>query len=198
MTLFIICIVLAVVCFTIVALMNNGERNYTYEKNEMVNKFINEKEITINKRFSGYNFDLIHDMENECVWYFVRVNDELQHKQINYKDIFQVEYKQDDQTITSTSRSSQLGGALVGGALAGGVGAVIGGLSGKQKQSSQVKQIMLTLLIDDLEIPSLDIEFAFFHPPKDLSQVDDSVARDWYNLFRVIITKVERELENSK
>lgn len=195
---FVICMIIAVGCFTLVYLMNKAEKTYKIGRKEMVDKFIADKEITVNKRFNGNGSDLIHDMENECIWYFARANNGLKHKQLKYSDIFQVEYKQDDQIITSTSRSSQLGGALVGGALAGGVGAVIGGLGGKQKQSSQVKQIFLTLLIDDLETPSLDIEFAFFHPPRDASQVNDKEAKDWYNLFRVIIKKVERELEGSK
>lgn len=46
---------------------------------------------------------------------------------IAHRDILSVEVFEDGASVTKTSRSSQLGGALVGGLVLGGVGAIIGG-----------------------------------------------------------------------
>lgn len=50
---------------------------------------------------------------------------------LTYRDILSSEIFENGVTITKTARGNQLGGALIGGLALGGVGAIIGGLSGK-------------------------------------------------------------------
>ena len=78
---------------------------------------------------------------------------------MSYKDLLTSEIFEDGATITRTSRSSQAGGALLGGLALGGVGAVIGGLSGKKISSDNAKRIDLRLTVNRTDSPVHDINF---------------------------------------
>ncbi|MEK3719237.1 SHOCT domain-containing protein [Paenibacillus sp. FSL H8-0034] len=80
-------------------------------------------------------------------------------KVYSYKDILEVEVVEDGNTITKTSRGSQVGGALIGAVLAGGVGAIIGGLSGSKVQSNRINRIDLKMVVNDTEKPVVFINF---------------------------------------
>lgn len=69
------------------------------------------------------------------------------------------ELLQDNVQLLSTKRGGQLAGAAAGWFLAGGVGALIGGLSGKQKSVKGIKEVALRILIDDFDAPSHTISF---------------------------------------
>lgn len=81
------------------------------------------------------------------------------YKSIPFNKILSSEVIIDNQSISQTMRGSQLAGALVGGALTGGIGAIIGGLSGKTKQIDKVKNIDIKLTIKDLQNPIEKINF---------------------------------------
>lgn len=83
---------------------------------------------------------------------------EYKHRIIDLNDIMESELLIDDETITKSSRGSQVGGAVAGGALFGGVGAIIGGLSGKQTSKKEVSKIDLKLTINDFSDPVCRIE----------------------------------------
>lgn len=56
-------------------------------------------------------------------------------------------------TITKTSRASQAGGALAGGLVLGGIGAIVGGLSGKTNSTRRIKKVDLQITIADTRRP---------------------------------------------
>ncbi|TRZ37009.1 SHOCT domain-containing protein [Niallia circulans] len=193
-----ICFLIAGVCFWLVALINKGEDKIENIRQLSVNEVVKENKITISKRYDmKMVYTLIHDNKKKCIWVILYSRPKDFIKQFNYQDIIQVEMKEDDETVSVTSRTSQLGGALVGGALAGGVGAVIGGLSGKQKQKRAVKSIKLILTIDDLENPIYTIEIERFHKPADTNSREYAnaynVALNWFKLLEVIIKQGDKE-----
>lgn len=128
-------------------LMAIGNSNYKFTENERnilqdeLNKYSNFKKYTL------INNDVVFlDKTNNKMIHFIV--DQIYHfevSQFDYKDIIEVDLIMDGETITSTSRGSQLGGALIGGALLGGAGAVVGGLSGKKKSKKTVSQIYIKL-----------------------------------------------------
>lgn len=71
------------------------------------------------------------DAKNIC--FFQKKDDRLKAHFYAYHQIIECELTEDGNTISKTSRASQLGCALVGGLVAGGVGAIVGGLSGSKK-----------------------------------------------------------------
>jgi len=114
-----------------------------------------------------------------------------------FKDLLETEILQDGETVTKTSRGSQIGGALIGGVLAGGVGAIIGGLSGSTTSDNEFSKIALKVLMNDTQNPVKLIYFLY-----ELSSVkkyDDRYKKatadsmDWHGLLKVIIQQVDKE-----
>ncbi|WJE15278.1 SHOCT domain-containing protein [Halobacillus sp. ACCC02827] len=109
---------------------------------------------------------------------------------MNYQDLMEVEVKVDGETVTKTSRSSQLAGVAIGGLLAGGAGAVIGGLSGKTTSSEKVRSIQLNIVINNTENPFHSFEFLKVTEAKkqDIQyKAALDMAMHWQSLLKVII-----------
>ncbi|MER1958848.1 MAG: SHOCT domain-containing protein [Solibacillus sp.] len=120
---------------------------------------------------------------------------------INYKDILESEVIIDGETVTKTSRSSQIGGALLGGILAGGVGAMIGGISGKTASKENVKTIQLKVIVTDTKnplqvIPFLNEDYSIDRNNKKFIKANKEVMH-WHSLFKIIIDLADKE-EKSK
>ena len=114
---------------------------------------------------------------------------------ISYYDILSVELFEDTTSITKTVRSSQIGGAVVGGIIFGGVGAVVGGLSGKIKTSGKIKRIDLRLIVNDTKAPLHDIAFLDVEVKKDgfLYNLAIQAARLWHGIIEVLIKRADAE-----
>lgn len=119
-------------------------------------------------------------------------------KIIKYSDIIESEIIAGGDTITKTSRSSQFAGAAVGGLLLGGVGAVIGGLSGKTVTKQDIKDVWLKLIINDTSNPIYVIDFIETrNGQKTDSKIALKEAQKWHALVSVIIKQAEQEAESS-
>lgn len=112
-----------------------------------------------------------------------------------YKDLLSSEIFEDGATVTKTVRSSQIGGALIGGLALGGVGAIIGGLSGKTQTSGMVKKVDLRLIVNDTKNPLQDINFLDMETKKDGFIYKQAIqqARHWHGLVEVLIKRADLE-----
>lgn len=114
-----------------------------------------------------------------------------------FKDILESEVLIDGETVTKTSRSSQLGGALIGAVVAGGVGAIIGGLSGNTSSKEKVEKIQLKIIVNDTRKPIRMI--SFLEEPISVDKKDDKFKRandevmHWHSLFKVLIEIADSE-----
>ena len=117
---------------------------------------------------------------------------------IKYGDIIESEILAGGGTITKTSRGSQLAGAAVGGLLLGGVGAVIGGLSGKTVARQDIEDVRLKLLINDTSNPVHEIDFidTLSNGQKTLPKIAMQEAQKWHALISVIIKQAEEKAES--
>jgi len=113
---------------------------------------------------------------------------------VPYADIVSVELTEDGSSITKTSRSSQLGGALVGGVLLGGVGAVVGGLTGSTKTSQKIKNVDLRVVIDDTKSPLHNVSFQNVEGARGglIHNAALTQARHWNGLFDVVIRRADQ------
>lgn len=118
------------------------------------------------------------------------------HQTFAFKDLISAHICEDGESVISTDRGSQLGGALVGGLLLGGVGAVIGGLSGKQKSNKKVKRVDLRITMNCLDEPTVDIRiFDDTTPLKKKEKLTDilekaqQTARHWLGMLDVVIKR---------
>jgi len=113
----------------------------------------------------------------------------------SYKNLLSSEVFEDGITVTKTVRSSQVGGALLGGLVLGGVGAIIGGLSGRTETSGKVKRIDLRLTINDTKNPLHDINFLLSETNKNSPTYQSAIqqARHWHALTEVLIKRADMD-----
>ncbi len=78
-------------------------------------------------------------------------------EEYDFRDILESEVLIDGETISKTSRGSQIGGALLEGVLAGGVG-VIRGLSSPTTTKDTISSIQLRLTVKNIKEPIRQIK----------------------------------------
>ncbi|MCZ2258601.1 SHOCT domain-containing protein [Sporosarcina sp. G11-34] len=130
-------------------------------------------------------------------------------KYYSYKDLLESHILEDGVSTTQTSRTNQIGGALIGGVLAGGVGAIIGGLSSNTKTSEDVKSVILQIVVNNTETPVQEIMLLNLKTEVKKDNVVYkqalSHATHWHKLISVLINHadkedrvVKKEIEESK
>lgn len=114
---------------------------------------------------------------------------------IDYRDILSSEIAEDGNSVTKTSRTSQVGGALLGGVLLGGVGAIIGGLSGKKKSHDTVSHVVLRLIINNTKQPAFDVVLMKAESKKTgfIYKTAMEKARHWHGLLEGLMATADRE-----
>ena len=122
-------------------------------------------------------------------------------KVIGFDQVIDVEYIVNEDTVASKSTLNTIGRAVIGGVLAGGVGAIVGGLSGKTKTESKISNIAVKVLIRDIDIPALNITYFDCKTLPDRKPVaPDSIycqneilmAQNFVNTISVIIEEGKR------
>ncbi len=119
-----------------------------------------------------------------------------------YKDLLETEILEDGLSISKTARGSQLGGMLIGGLALGGVGAIIGGLSGKKNQIDKVSSIDLKIVVNDTKSPMFLINFLKhsdgYKKDSFIYKTSIQTIREWNSLMAVLIKKADEEDKNTK
>lgn len=125
-----------------------------------------------------------------------------------FEDILSCEVIEDGDTVYKKTTSRTVGRAIVGGALAGGAGAIIGGLSGKEKEQKSVSKLELKILFRNNEKQSFRLKFFdawdFTDKTKKSVKLSDSVfgstvkqkitqLNNWKDTLNIIIDSVDKE-----
>jgi hypothetical protein len=128
-------------------------------KHDKTNKFIKESDgflienkVNVNKStYSDTNLSrIVFDHENKKLIIF---KNERTPTSLPYSSLIESELMENGNTLTKSSRGEQVAGAVIGGALAGGVGAIIGGLSGKKTSSDIIKTLQIKITANDINSP---------------------------------------------
>ncbi|MCA9767080.1 MAG: hypothetical protein KC455_11765 [Carnobacterium sp.] len=141
----IIVVVFAIIVIPIAKKMSKSEdtKNERTIFQEELDKYANHKKYSL-----FYNDVIIFNSSNSKIAHIITdQNYYFRTEHLNTKDIVEVALIIDGESITTTSRGSQLGGAFVGGALFGGAGAVVGGLSGEKSTRQNISQIYIKLTL---------------------------------------------------
>lgn len=154
-------------------------------------------DFSVTKRLIGVDraTGLAIDEQRRKVCLIVQQQQKFSSRVFAYNDLLSSEIFEDGSSITKTVRSSQLGGALVGGIALGGVGAIIGGLSGKTNTTGKVSRVGLRLTVNDTQSPILTIDLLGLEAKKGDVLYEDAirVARNWHGLIEVLIKRADIE-----
>lgn len=104
--------------------------------------------------YTAGNEYIIHDKTHDMFWVY-----DGGHVGRQYGSITNVELVIDDTVAYKRSMSSTVGRAVVGGVLAGGVGAIIGGITGKQNGKKIVHRVELILSFSTPQNPYRKVTF---------------------------------------
>lgn len=181
-----------------------GRSNFKLTENERIILRDELEKYSHLKKYTLTNNDVVflNSSVNQMIHFIV---DEIYHFEVSnydYKDIIEVELVMDGEILTSTSRGSQLGGALVGGVLLGGAGAVVGGLSGKKSSKETVSQIYikLTMLSDTNSIKKLvflDLKYPIDKTSDKFKKIYEE-ATELEGKFKGIIHQIEDNKSETK
>ncbi|MEK3716234.1 SHOCT domain-containing protein [Paenibacillus sp. FSL R7-0333] len=133
---------------------------------------------------------------------FIDNNYGIAQKVYSYRDLIKSEITEDGESVTTTSRTSQLGGVLLGGMIAGGTGAAVGALSASKSTKSEIKAITLKITVNDTKNPVYYIKFLFVieavrkNTPKYQNAIKE--ANHWHGLISVLIRRADAELQDTK
>ena len=118
-----------------------------------------------------------------------------QFRVISYQDLLSSEIFEDGESISKAMRGSQIAGAIIGNIAFGGVGAIIGGLSGKRKTAGTVNRIYFRLTVNDIKQPIFDINFLNKETKKDKPIYQQALqkARHCHGLVEVLIKRADME-----
>jgi hypothetical protein len=160
-----------------------------------------ESGLEVSQIFIGDNrkSGIVLDESNKKICLIDKTLSGLIFRTISYHDILSSEIIEDGINIVKTSRSSQVGGALIGGILLGGAGAVIGGLSGSKSSSTEkVKKIELHIIVNDTKQPRHVLSFLGHETKKSglgkftYNNAIES-ARHWHSLISVLIRQADND-----
>lgn len=114
-------------------------------------------------------------------------------KVYTYSDIMNYELLEDGETISKGG----LGSAIVGGALFGGVGAIVGGATGKKKIKSVATNLQIKIILNNLNYPNVYINFITVETKKDSMtyKMAYSNAQEILSLLSVITNNNEQILK---
>ncbi len=195
------------------ALMNNLKR--------IDRKIINEKLMAVNKIVKtkmeelGFNITQRYDDEvHENRYKFIAIDEDDKkvalvengnYRIFDYRDIVESQIIEDGQELTSISRTSQVGRALVGGVLAGRVGALIGGVSSKQRHTRVVEKVSLNVIVNDTKNPTFSLDLLPLnknekHVKKENEKYKQAIntAKKIHNLISVLIRQADQENQKSE
>lgn len=111
-------------------------------------------------------------------------------KIMNFNDILDCELLEDGISVTKTS---SLGKAVVGGMLFGGIGAIVGGITGKQTTKGVCTKLDIKITINDFKKPCIYINLIAKKTKKNSSEYKKaySKAQEILSLFQVITSNKE-------
>jgi len=195
MQIFVMAIMFAFLCFISVYILKNSESKYRLNKTKAVEGFVKNHQIQISEWYSGKFCDLIDDEENEIIWFFVLEQKQLKYKQIPYDELFYIGLTYDHQIVDSYRRTGQMKKEMLGG---DGFASLKLGIPGELKDFNVVKNISLTIVVDDRHtavIEALFLSHSFF---ANIKTIKDTDVNHWFRKLGMIIQTKENELRKSE
>lgn len=129
-----------------------------------------------------------------------RLDEDFQYKIVNFEDIIEVRIKRNSETLTTTSRGSQLAGAAIGGLAFGGIGSLIGAMGASKTSTDLTKRLSLEIAINDFDYPLFEV--VYINMQNGLSESDilfKDLTKDldnWYRIFTIVLHQNKLNIAN--
>jgi hypothetical protein len=145
-------------------------------------------EVAPQLSFNADNWYIAIDENSKSL---IFINKIFEKKIIHFNEIVDSEIIMDGSTYYKSSTSGTAVRGLVGGLLLGGVGAIIGGTTGKKSAVEKVERIDIKLTLDSLSSPVLKLCFWNLETKKtsDFYKSATEVVEKWAGIFDVIIRR---------
>lgn len=165
MVLFIFLGIIFLIGTVLFLIIDNEKRKQATQKNDIKN-LLSKNNFPLNKLFlpiSTYDLGIVIDDNNERIAIISRKNLTLSiYEKPKILSMSVEHHYQVEQTITS-QKSVNVGRAVAGGLLLGGVGAVVGGLSGKSSSkivnNNYYQNSTIKIYTNDSDIPAIRLVF---------------------------------------
>lgn len=189
--LFILFIVVVIIVLQIQSKKNTAIANENKEKFNLVlnEKNLSSDQIIFSESDNARNCISVNEKNRKVSFGSIK-NNMYSTEDFDFEDIVAFEIQVDDKKSGTLS----VGGALVGGILAGGVGAIIGGTTGKGK--TKIKTMNLLITVNSISNPLIKIPL--LNPSPDgkgynsesfIIQNAIKTAEKWTGIFAVILKK---------
>lgn len=119
----------------------------------------------------------------------------IEDKIFRFDEVIDYELLEDDTQVTKGG----LGAAVAGGVLLGGIGAMVGGMTGKRKTKKSVDSLYLKLTLNDLEYPCVMVPFITKTVKTKSSAYVDAYnkAQESISCLNIILKKLEADQANA-
>ena len=101
----------------------------------------------------------------------IKLSDSISVKLFDFASIVSVELIKNGITTYKKSTTGTVGRALIGGVLAGGIGAIVGGATGKQNGEEKCTSLITKIMLNDIKEPMCEIHW---HKDVGYSNIEDS------------------------
>jgi hypothetical protein len=187
-------VVIASIVIGFIYLYNGGLKDSEKLKSAIQLTYTNNNLSPTKEHFSpDLREGIVYDQEINTIIFLKRKEFTFDYdvQLVSAQDILQSKIIENGEMVTQSSRSSQLTGIALGSLLAGGVGAIIGGLSGKTLSNKVINEIQLELVLDDVLEPLTRMRF--FYSASGLKQSSDRYREEynkvyyWHKLIEVLM-----------
>lgn len=195
-------IIILLVTLLFLAVINSSLKSK--RKKTLINSHLNKvqeftpSQVLLNSDITN-GIAVDNNREKICIFSISKKN-KISSSIYHSQDILSVEIIEDGDCITSTARGSQVAGLAIGGVLLGGVGAVVGGLSGKKKESKKISQVDLNVTINKLSNPintfSL-LTLPSFRKSEPYKTAIES-AKKWEAIIAILIKRADMKMAEMK
>lgn len=129
------------------------------------------------------------------------IGENLKITTLPYSSIVESELVQDEVSVTKVNSSSLVGRSIIGGLAFGEVGSVVGAVTSNKTSHKEVKNIRLSLTVNNLDKPVHQIHFLNSKKPLKVNDIEYQEkynnAYNWHKIFAIIIQRENQKVNNN-
>lgn len=181
-------IIVGFIGFVILGLYGNAKQS-EYESNAL--QQIQSQGVTFTKQTkTDYGIIGIDEPKRKLIFVHSELTKQVV-EEFAFEDIYTCELVVDSQSVFRKTTIRTVGGAVLGGAILGNAGAIVGGLSGSNKEKKNIKQIELKIVVKSISNPTHKFKFYGDGTNSGFLSMRMNQAEEWKDTISIIIDDVD-------